>query len=178
MNDIDLILLLGIRPGTDGRPVPEMELRTRRAFEVWKKRNVPVICCGADTAGIGVSEACMMKRMLLMMGMPESAVLTEDASRITAENLKNAFRLIPCLSRAALVTSDYHILRARLLARRAGFRVKAFPAHTPFSLAKCKRFILEFLGILDALCGWQDTSARRPNLVERFKAFAVKKLSS
>ena len=178
MNRFDVILLPGLRLKPDGSPRAEMGLRVQKAFEVWQKTGSPrIIACGADTVGAGVSEAETMKGMLMKLGVPGECVLTEDASFITAENFRNAALLAGSGARAALVTSDYHMCRARLLCRRAGFRgVRCFKAHTPGGIGKMKKRLLEALGILDALCGWQDEGKKRPRKVEGFKSFLTRNL--
>ena len=161
----------------DGSAPEEMHLRVRRAYEVWLAYSrPPILACGADAAGVGVSEAAMMKRLLVGLGVPEATIIAEDASFITAENFRNAAPLIGKGALCALVTSDYHLLRARLLARRAGFKVKGFKAKTPRGRWKLNRCIMECLGILDALFGWQDEGHARPKPVERFKRFLSKHL--
>ena len=177
MKQFDVILLPGLRLRPDGSPRHEMGLRVQKAFEVWKETKAPrIIACGADTAGTGVSEAETMKRMLVQKGVPEECVLTEDASFITAENFRNAVSITGPGARAALVTSDYHMPRARLLCKKAGFHVKGFKARTPAGLGKITKRLLEALGILDALCGWQDEGKARPRGVEKFKNFLTRNL--
>lgn len=173
----EAILLPGIRMKADGSVPEEMRLRVRRAHEVWLSCGRPrIIACGADAAGVGVSEAAMMKRLLMELDVPEGDILAEDASFITAENFRNAAPLIGKSALCALVTSDYHLRRAKLLAKRAGFAVKGFKAKTPGGRQKLNRHIMEFLGILDAFFGWQDEGRTRPKGVERFKRFLGKHL--
>ncbi len=172
------ILLPGIRLNDDGSAPEEMALRVDRAFKAWKNGAAPlIIACGGDAAGAGESEAHRMKSMLTALGVPEDCVLAEDTSLVTAENFQNAARLIGKGAPCALVTSDYHMPRAKLLAKRSGFRVlKTFKARTPAGIYKAKRRLLEFLGVLDALCGWQDEGRRRPRAVEKFKEFMRRSL--
>ena len=173
----DAILLPGIRMNADGSAPAEMHLRVDRAFEVWQAHGKPpIIACGADAAGVGVSEADMMKRLLIAKGVPEDGVLAEDGSFITAENFRNAAPLIGKGALCALVTSDYHLLRAKMLAGRAGFTVRGFKAKTPLNRMKLNRYVMETLGILDAFFGWQDENHPRPQIVERFKRFLGKHL--
>ena len=164
----DLILLPGYRLAQDGSPQAEMLLRADRAYEVWTEYRVPIVCCGADAAGCGVTEAEVLQGILSLKGVPNEHIIIEDRSFITAENFKNAFLLAGDRKRAALVTSDWHMARAKLLARKAGFSVKGFKAVTPSGRIKNNRRILEFMGILDAVCGWQ-TDRPRPAIVEKLK---------
>ena len=176
-NSFEAVLLPGIRLNDDGSAPEEMLLRVERARQVHLAcGQAPIVACGADAAGVGISEAEMMKRLLRQRGVEEEKILVEDGSFITAENFKNAAAFVSSDGLCALVTSDYHLMRAKLLARRAGLRVKGFKARTPFGAYKLKRRLLEFLGILDALCGWQDEGSIRPKPVERFKRFLGRRL--
>jgi len=166
--DYDFILLPGIRLTETGEPKPELHRRANKAFEVWQKHRAPIICCGADTAGCGISEAEVLGRILISKGVPEEDIIREDRSLITAENFANAAKITGTGKRAAVVTSDYHMLRSKILARKAGFRVKGFKAPTPGGKNKNRKRMLELFGIMDALCGWQ-TGKPRPACVEKFK---------
>ncbi len=177
MKAFDVILLPGLRLDESGQPQREMYLRVCKAYELWTRGLAPKIAaCGGDAAGAGISEAETMRRMLIDLGIPGEAVIVEDSSYITAENFRNAARIPDLGTRAALCTGDYHMLRAKLLCRKAGFKVKGFKARTPFGIYKLKLCLLEGLGILDALCGWQDEGRKRPESVERFKRFLTRTL--
>ena len=177
MKEFDALLLPGIRLNADGSVPEEMHLRVDRACEVWNNHACgPIVACGADAAGVGVSEAAMMKDLLTARGIPADRILVEDGSFITAENFRNAAPLIGEHAFCALVTSDYHLRRARMLAKRAGFRVTGFKTRTPGGRWKRNRRIMEFLGMLDALFGWQDENRIRPRPVEHFKRFLGKHL--
>lgn len=166
--DFEVILLPGIRLNDAGEPKPEMLRRANKAFEVWQRRHVPIVCCGADTAGVGISEAEVLRRILAEKGVPDSDIIKEDKSLITAQNFENAAAITGRGKKAAVVTSDYHMARSKILARKAGFRVRGFKAPTPGGKNKNRKRVLELFGILDALCGWQ-TGKPRPAGVERFK---------
>ena len=66
-----------------------------------------------------------MKNYLLEQGIPEEKILLEDRSTTTEENLKYSKAIIDGREgrkRIALVTSNYHVYRALLLARRLKIR--------------------------------------------------------
>ncbi|MBQ4227739.1 MAG: YdcF family protein [Clostridia bacterium] len=177
MRRFDVILLPGLRLEADGRPRRELLDRVSAAADLWHRGLAPkIVACGGDAAGVGVSEAQVIRQKLLELGVSPEAIVTEDASLITAENFQNAVRLVGRGARAALCTSDYHMARARLLCRRAGFKPKGFKVKTPGGAGKRKLLLLEALGILDALCGWQDEGRKRPKRVERFKNWVAGKL--
>ena len=63
-----------------------------------------------------------MRGWLVSRGCPEEDVIAETASFNTRENLTNAHAIMTekGLSRALIVTSDYHVPRALALARQLG----------------------------------------------------------
>jgi uncharacterized SAM-binding protein YcdF (DUF218 family) len=69
-----------------------------------------------------------MRRFLLASGVPADVIRTETASESTREN---ALRLAPLLERdpgrPVLLTSDYHMWRARRVFQRAGIQVLPLP---------------------------------------------------
>ena len=72
-----------------------------------------------------LSEAQAMKNYLLEQGIPEEKIILEDRSTTTEENLKYSKAIIDGREgrkRIALVTSNYHVYRALLLARRLKIR--------------------------------------------------------
>lgn len=89
-----------------------------------------VVVTGGKGEGEEISEALCMKRALLALGIEEKRILLEDRSTNTVENITFASRLIEKKdSFVVVVTNDFHALRGRLLADRAGFvRVESLGA--------------------------------------------------
>lgn len=158
----DAILLLGLRLNDDGSAQDEMILRSRKAAELYSAGLAPVIvACGGKTGASGRTEAEVLREELVELGVPYANVILEDKSLITNENIINARAILgEDKRRAALVTSDYHVFRSRLICLRAGFRAKGFPARTPKDALKKDKRKLEALFTVDYLMGWQ--SGARP----------------
>ena len=73
-------------------------------------------------AGEGV--APLMRDFLVTHGVPAAVILVENASRNTHENAVNVARLLAGVpGRKVLVTSDYHMFRARRAFEKAGLHV-------------------------------------------------------
>ena len=119
MKVYDAILLLGLKLLPDGSPTHELTLRVGTAASCFRAGRAPcIICCGGQTPGTPVSEAEVMRGMLIALGVPESSVLCEDRSQITVENFKNARKMLDKpRPRVLIVTSDYHMLRSLLICR-------------------------------------------------------------
>lgn len=113
---------------------------------VWPQAHVVV--SGGQDFGRHCSEADVMADYLLARGLDAGRLLRETRSTSTAENLRFSLALIatpgPAAHRARddvgpppvlIVTSDFHTLRARLIAYRAGYRqVASAGAPTPLYL--------------------------------------------
>ena len=177
MKRYDAIVLLGLKLRAGGEPEEELVLRAKRAAECYFEGIAPrILACGGDT-GEGVAEASVMRRLLLEAGVPEAAVTCEDRSRVTCENMKNAFELLEKdRRRVFLVTSDYHLPRARLVARREGAkRVSGSAVKTPGGREKRRKIRFEWLAAADYLFGWGRREDSRPAWAERLKRLLLKK---
>ncbi len=77
-------------------------------------------------------EAAYVKQELMIMGVPDSAILLEDRSTNTAENAVNAKRLLDSAQLPPpylLVSSAHHLPRAKLLFDKAGVPVQPYPCN-------------------------------------------------
>ena len=128
----DYIIVLGARvKGT----VPSLALQFRidQAAEYLKKNiNTIVIASGGQGPGEDISEAESIKRELVAHGIDESRILLEDQSTDTYENIGFSKKFIPRDARKGLiVTNDFHIYRAKMIAKNEGLEISGLPAKTP-----------------------------------------------
>lgn len=102
--------------------------RVWEAARLFHRGTAPKIIAsgGRPDATAVQSEAEAMRALLLDLGVPASAIVVEDRSRNTIENLRFV-RELAGGERVALVTSGYHMARALRLARRFGVEAAAFP---------------------------------------------------
>ena len=102
--------------------------------------------------------------LLQEAGVPRQAVLTETRSQDTMENFRCTAALLGgALGRRVLVvTSDYHLCRAVMTARRVGLRAKGRAAVLPHDGAWRTKRCRELLYTLDLIAGWQDEGRCRP----------------
>jgi len=83
--------------GLDGtRPTPLLAGRIDKALELWNKQHQQgkFVASGGQGADEVVSEAQAMRDYLLEKGVPADAILMEDKSTTTWENLKNSIAVI------------------------------------------------------------------------------------
>ena len=98
--------------------------------------------------------------MLAALGVPKRVLIREDQSRDTMENCRNAAALLGGTGRVLVVTSDYHLRRAVMTARRAGLRADGLAAKT--TGGRVGKRLMEACYIADLLLGWQDEGRARP----------------
>ena len=134
------ILLLGggISPGIPGVKTAnahEAFDRVIHAARLYHEGLAPRVIVSGGTALRDLypgaqSEAAAMKDMLILMGVQSSAIISEDQSLTTRQNMSLSAELLKnhaISGRLALVTSATHIPRAAATAQRAGLKVDAFP---------------------------------------------------
>jgi uncharacterized SAM-binding protein YcdF (DUF218 family) len=143
----DYIIVLGARvKGT----VPSLALQFRidHAADYLKKNpDTIVIASGGKGPGEDISEAESIKNELIDHGINESRILLEDKSTTTYENIGFSKKLIPKNAEIGLVvTNDFHIFRAKMIANNEGLELSGLPAKTPIQ-ALFKSYVREYLAL-------------------------------
>lgn len=106
------------------------------------------IVSGGQGAGEDVTEASAMHDWLVAHGMPESRIVQEDQSTSTRENLENSFAIIRSrggdpAGDVAVVSSEYHLYRAKQMARALGAKPLGVAAETTLPTMRANYFIRE-----------------------------------
>ncbi len=165
MRKYDAILLLGYELDAHDRATQELCLRVKAAAKAYQEGYANVIvACGGKTEGHHISEAEVMERLLLEEGIPREAILLENKSQVTIENMRFAASVLGGAKgkRVLVVTSDYHVRRSVLTAMRAGFKAKGYAAALEHDAAWKQKKGKELAYTVDMLMGWQDEGKSRP----------------
>lgn len=123
----DAVIVLGCAIRKDGTPMPLLANRVRKGIASWKAHpEARLIMSGGQGTDEVQPESCAMRDFALSQGVPEEAILVEDRSTNTEENLRfsEAIRAKEGLTaegRVLIVTDDYHVFRALLISRNLGF---------------------------------------------------------
>ena len=132
----DAIVVLGggIKDTGTLRPTIELydesRLRTLCGADLFLQNMAPSLLLTGGNASIftaGPVEADAMKEWAMRLGVPATAIVTEDRSRTTFENARNSKRILGGRTSIVLVTSAYHIPRATALFEKQGFQVTPYP---------------------------------------------------
>ncbi|WP_214481791.1 YdcF family protein [Bacillus sp. SM2101] len=132
--DIDFIIVLGSGL-KDGKPSATLQNRLNMAFDFMKEHpDIQVITTGGTGIGEVKSEGEAMEEYLISLGVKESLIIPETVATSTFENLLYSKGLITDFNnnnRVAIVTSDFHLLRAKMLANRLDYDAYGVSAKTP-----------------------------------------------
>ncbi|MFC5466506.1 YdcF family protein [Lederbergia graminis] len=109
--------------------------------------HVHLILSGGQGSGEQITEAEAMKRFLIDYGIDEERLIIEDKSTSTYENILFSKKLIPdSTDSITIITSDYHLARAKKIASNLGLEADVVAAETPdvvsFQLNVRERFAL------------------------------------
>ena len=117
----------------DGRPSPQLAARLDHALELYNDGVAPVVMVtGGNQPGDRFTEAEASANYLVDRGVPETAIMHEDAGHTTYESLDAAAdQLLDAgLDEVVLVTDPYHSLRSRLIADEVGLDAALSPTPT------------------------------------------------
>ena len=138
----DYYLVLGALVNPDGQPSAALAARCHTAADLLAANpNSKAVLCGGQGGNEPCTEADSMYAYLTgQKGVDPARLLREDQSTNTIQNLTNARVLIETAEgrthgdyTAAVVTSDYHLARAKMLLQRAGYEEGlGVPAPTPY----------------------------------------------
>jgi uncharacterized SAM-binding protein YcdF (DUF218 family) len=141
---VDAIVVLGAAQ-YDGRPSAIYEARLEHAVELWRQRVAPVLVfTGGKEQGDRFTEGGSGARWATERGVPEEAVLTEERSRTTYQNLAGAKQLLEQREpggrhRVVVVSDPFHMFRAVRQAADLGMDAYPSPTRTsPLSASRLK----------------------------------------
>lgn len=176
VNSIQAIVVLGAGVTPAGEPTPTSTMRTNKAVELMglfpkakliMSGNAPIRYEQAAPAG---TEAAIMRKKAVLLGVDPRKILVEDESRDTLSNVMFAKKnyLAPRrLHNVIVVTSSYHIPRAEYVFHKVlgpnynTTFVSAGGTVNPQQLSKEKRSLDFVRALLDTAADGDDNEIRR-----------------
>ena len=137
--DKDFLVILGCSISKNGGLLPLLKGRTNRAIRfAWDQeiavgkpaRFIPTGGQGADEV---ISEGSAMEFYLLSHGAEDYEIFAEKASANTYENMLFSKKIIDDVlpgAKICFVTTNYHVLRSGMLARKAGIDAEGLASST------------------------------------------------
>jgi len=127
---VDAIVVLGAAQW-NGRPTDVLRARLDHALDLYEGGFAPyVIVTGGKQAGDAYTEAETSRNYLVERGVPEAAILLENTSHNTWGNIEGIHQIEAARDiHSLLIVSDgFHLFRAEMMARHAGFEVHSSAA--------------------------------------------------
>ena len=152
---VDAIVVLGAAQ-YDGRPSAIYEARLEHAVELWRDGVAPLLVfTGGKEEGDRFTEGGSGARWAIQRGVPERAVLTEERSRTTHQNLAGAEQALERRNpdagrhRIVVVSDPFHMFRA--VKQAADLGMDAYPSPTRTSPLSASRLKLTELVVREDL---------------------------
>ncbi|MCL2226865.1 MAG: YdcF family protein [Oscillospiraceae bacterium] len=147
--DVDVLIVLGAGLRNDA-PSSVLQTRLDAAIRYLETREgVPVIVSGGLGRGEAITEAEAMFRYLSARGIDESLIWKEGASTNTHENVFFSRDLMKERGmdvenvKVAIVSNEFHLFRAKLIAGNAGFDAVGVAAQTSSAMLRTLYFFRE-----------------------------------
>lgn len=150
--EYDYIIVLGAAVHGDTPSLALVERLRAAADYMTEHPDTVAVVSGGQGDDENMSEAAAMYEWLTHNGIDGSRIISEDKSGSTLENLENSFAITRLRgddpnTAAAVVTSEYHIYRAKLLAQSLGVSVGSVAAHTTYAPIMINYFLREAFGV-------------------------------
>ncbi len=157
--DRDYLIILGCCIRNDGTPTPILRGRIDAAVNFERKqfaatgRHAKFVPSGGQGSDEVISESESMKRYLVEQGYPEEQIIKEDKSVNTDQNIKFSRDIIKEDAgtleniKAGVATTNYHIFRSYVLAKKHGLDAEGISAKTKLYFFP-NAFLREFVGLL------------------------------
>lgn len=146
-NNADYVLVLGYQ--LDNNQMSEtLEYRLDKAYEYSKKNeNSILVLCGGITHDNTISEAELMEKYLVNKGLNKNKIVTEDQSTDTIENINNSLSYINKDSKIVIISSNYHVFRAKQICKTVGIEAKSIGSKAPILLIP-NQLLFEKIGFI------------------------------
>jgi uncharacterized SAM-binding protein YcdF (DUF218 family) len=147
------LLILGA--GVNGT-VPSLSLHNRLTAAKMYLETYPearAILSGGQGPGEEITEAECMRRWLEAAGIFSKRLILEEQSTSTQENIQNSLAILEAMGedprgRLAIVSSEYHLYRAKLVAKELGAEPVGVAAKTTKPILKLNYMLREAAAVL------------------------------
>lgn len=111
------------------------------------------VVTGGQGPGETISEASAGARYLEAHGVARERIVLEDASTSTSENVRFALEHIPDGAVTVMVTNEFHVFRARWIARKNGLDATGLAAPTPKAYLRHTYHLREYFSVIFMFLG-------------------------
>jgi uncharacterized SAM-binding protein YcdF (DUF218 family) len=115
---------------------------------------VKIVVSGGRGPGESITEAEAMERFLIKHGVAEKQIIKEEKSTNTLENMKFTTVILEEIEKSknievTIVTNNFHMFRAKFLARRQGLKAYGYPSPLHPMLVPTL-FVREYLAVINS----------------------------
>jgi len=152
MIETDYLIILGAGLRGERVSLTLME-RLERGIEFLQQYpEAKVIVSGGQGRGESITEAEAMRRYLVGKGIDEERIIKEDKATSTMENMKYSKEILDKqgdkgTGDITIITSDFHMLRAKMLAKRNGLNPRGITCNTPIQV-RVNCYIREYFAFI------------------------------
>lgn len=152
--DIEYVIILGSGlKGSQLSIILQQRVDTGIAY-LKQHPHMPVIVSGGQGPGEDIPEAEAMSRYLVRQGIDQNRIIQENRSTSTFENLKFSQDILKAqgVSQPSImiVTSNYHLYRAEMIASTLGFKVHGI-ASPSLEYLLPQNMLREYLAMIKAM---------------------------
>ncbi len=143
------IVVLGSRVEANGQASASLRRRATKAAALFHRGMAPFVVCSGAVGEFAPSEARAAARILREKGVPSRAILLEERSRSTWENIVNTSAI--CRAKGwmqiVVVSEPYHLWRAQRHFADCGIEAFPSPAANPKWRTRLKMAARESLSV-------------------------------
>ncbi len=148
----EYMVVLGAKVRQDGPSVSLMDRIKAAAAYMEAHPEVIAIVSGGQGPDEPMTEAQCMFEQMVKLGVDPSRIWLEDNATSTWENLRFTLDLIEEKTgqrptKIGLLSSEYHLFRAKMFARECGVEAVGIPAHTSRISQMVNHFMREVAGV-------------------------------
>lgn len=151
-----VIVVLGAAVNAGGVPGPSLRARTLHAVALYRRGVAPYLLFTGGVGTFAPAESQAAALLARRHGVPQSAILREDTSTSTWENIEQATRICRAhgWSRVVVVSDAYHLWRARRNFAAMGIEALPSPCERAAPLLRLRMTAREVLSVTrDFLAG-------------------------
>jgi vancomycin permeability regulator SanA len=149
----DIGIILGNKVNEDGTLSERFAQRLACGLALYRSGRVPRLLVSGGLGKEGFYEGTKMRDYLRAQGVPDTAIIVDNAGNTTQQTVRNMTRLQLALhvQSVVVVSQFYHISRTKLLLRQAGFTEVSGASPVYFEWRDGYSLLREFVAYYPAL---------------------------
>lgn len=148
--NVEYVLVLGAKINGEELSL-SLYNRVKKALEYLEDNpNTKVIVSGGQGPGELITEAEAMARYFMSNGVVKERIIKEELSTNTYENIKYSKELLGDQKEVVIVSNDFHLFRASVIAKRLDLEPYTLAAETP-TIVKANLWAREYIAVIKTM---------------------------